>query len=106
MTDGKARALAQQARVILLDEPSSSLDLRHRLSMMETLRSEVANRGVAAVVALHDVWLAGTYCDRLTLLSESRNLAYRRWSAGPALQSPLSSTEKSPPLYCDRDCIY
>ena len=65
-----ARALAQQARVILLDEPSSSLDLRHRLSMMETLRSEVANRGVAAVVALHDVWLAGTYCDRLTLLSE------------------------------------
>ena len=65
-----ARALAQQAGVILLDEPSASLDLRHRLSMMETLREEVVNRNVAVVVALHDVSLAGRYCDRLTLLSE------------------------------------
>ena len=64
-----ARALAQQADIILLDEPSASLDLRHRLSVMETLRSEVASRGVAVVVALHDVSLAGQYCDRLSLLS-------------------------------------
>ena len=67
-----ARALAQQANVIILDEPSASLDLRHRLSIMETLRSEVADRQVAVVVALHDVSLAGRYCDRLTLLSEGR----------------------------------
>ncbi len=65
-----ARALAQQSGVILLDEPSASLDLRHRLSMMETLRFEAANRSVAVVVALHDVSLAGRYCDRLTLLSD------------------------------------
>ena len=65
-----ARALAQQAGIILLDEPSASLDLRHRLSMMETLRAEAVNRNVAVVVALHDVSLAGRYCDRLTLLSE------------------------------------
>ena len=65
-----ARALAQQSGVILLDEPSASLDLRHRLSMMETLRSEAVERGVAVVVALHDVALAGRYCDRLTLLSD------------------------------------
>lgn len=64
-----ARALAQQAGVILLDEPSASLDLRHRLSMMETLRAEAAARAVAVVVALHDVSLAGRYCDRLALLS-------------------------------------
>ena len=38
-----ARALAQQAGIILLDEPSASLDLRHRLSMMETLRAEAVN---------------------------------------------------------------
>ena len=67
-----ARALAQQANIIILDEPSASLDLRHRLSIMETLRSEVADRQVAVVVALHDVSLAGRYCDRLTLLSEGR----------------------------------
>ena len=65
-----ARALAQQAGIILLDEPSASLDLRHRLSMMETLRAEAVSRHVAVVVALHDVSLAGRYCDRLTLLSE------------------------------------
>ena len=65
-----ARALAQQANVILLDEPSASLDLKHRLSMMETLRAEAGERGVAVVAALHDVSLAGRYCDRLVLLSD------------------------------------
>ena len=65
-----ARALVQQARVILLDEPSSALDLRHRLSIMETLRQEIVMRQVAVVVALHDVALAGRYCDRLALMSE------------------------------------
>jgi iron complex transport system ATP-binding protein len=65
-----ARALAQQAGIILLDEPSASLDLRHRLSVMETLRAEAVGRQVAVVVALHDVSLAGRYCDRLVLLSE------------------------------------
>ena len=65
-----ARALAQQARVLLLDEPVAGLDLRHQLAAMETLRSEVAGDGVAVVVALHDVWLASRYCDRLTLLSD------------------------------------
>lgn len=67
-----ARALAQQAGVILLDEPSASLDLRHRLSIMETLRAEAAARRVAVVIALHDVSLAGRYCDRIHLLSEGR----------------------------------
>lgn len=67
-----ARALAQQADTLLLDEPSASLDLRHRLSIMETVRSEATDRGVAVVVALHDVSLAGTYCDRLAMLSRGR----------------------------------
>ena len=67
-----ARALAQQAATLLLDEPSASLDLRHRLSMMQTVRSEASDRGVAVVVALHDVSLAGSYCDRLALMSDGR----------------------------------
>ena len=64
-----ARALAQQADILLLDEPSASLDLRHRLSIMETVRAEASLRGVAVVVALHDVSLAGRYCDRLAMMS-------------------------------------
>ena len=70
-----ARALAQQAEVVLLDEPSASLDLRRRLSMMETLRDEIADRGVAVAVALHDIALAGRYCDRLALMSEGEIVA-------------------------------
>ena len=65
-----ARSLVQKASVILLDEPSSSLDLRYRLSIMETLKQEIELRQVAVVVALHDVFLAGRYCDRLALMSE------------------------------------
>ena len=53
-----ARSLVQQASVILLDEPSSSLDLRYRLSIMETLKQEIELRQVAVVVALHDVFLS------------------------------------------------
>ena len=67
-----ARALAQQAGVILLDEPSASLDLRHRLSIMEMLRAESESKQASVVVALHDVSLAGRYCDRLVLLSDGR----------------------------------
>ncbi len=65
-----ARALVQRAGVFLLDEPSSSLDLRYRLSIMETLRKEIESRQVTVVVALHDVFLAGRYCDRLALMSD------------------------------------
>ena len=64
-----ARALAQQARFLLLDEPATGLDLRHQLAAMETLRTEVAGGEVAVVVALHDVLLASRYCDRLALLA-------------------------------------
>ena len=63
-----ARALAQQAGVLVLDEPLASLDLRHRLAVLATLRVEAA-RGATVVVALHDVELAGRYCDRLILLA-------------------------------------
>ena len=66
-----ARALAQQAGVLVLDEPLASLDLRHRLAVMADLRTEAAG-GAAVVVALHDVELAGRYCDSLVLLAAGR----------------------------------
>ena len=66
-----ARALAQQAGVLVLDEPLASLDLRHRLAVMAVLRAEAAG-GAAVVMALHDVELAGRYCDRLALLAAGR----------------------------------
>jgi iron complex transport system ATP-binding protein len=62
-----ARTLAQEAGILLLDEPTSSLDLKHQLATMQSVVDEVAGRGVAAAVIVHDLSLAGRFCDRLLL---------------------------------------
>ena len=67
-----ARTLAQQASVLLLDEPAANLDLKHRLSIMDVMRAEIDEREIAVVMALHDLSLAGRYCDRLALMSNGR----------------------------------
>jgi iron complex transport system ATP-binding protein len=63
-----ARALAQEAPLLLLDEPIAGLDLAHQLQALDLLRATV-NGGRAAVVALHDLSLAGRRCDRVLLLA-------------------------------------
>ncbi len=69
-----ARLLAQNADVLLLDEPTASLDLQHQLLTMATARAE-ADRGVAVAVVLHDLSLASRHCDRLMLLNEGEVVA-------------------------------
>ncbi len=67
-----ARALAQQPKVLLLDEPTASLDLRHQAETL-TLAGELAHTGGLAVLAvLHDVNLASAYCDVLVLLQNGK----------------------------------
>ncbi len=68
-----ARALAQQPRVLLLDEPTSNLDILHQLTILGLVR-ELADGGLTAIAAIHDLNLAARYCDRLTLLSGGRAL--------------------------------
>ena len=63
-----ARALAQQPDVLLLDEPTASLDLRHQSEVL-TLARDLAHGGKAVLAVLHDVNLAAAYCDRLVLLN-------------------------------------
>ncbi len=70
-----ARAIAQGADVLLLDEPTAALDLKHRLVTMDIVRQEAARRGALAVIAAHDLSLAGRYCDRLVLLAGGRVIA-------------------------------
>jgi len=67
-----ARALAQQPRVLLLDEPASFLDIRHQVEVYDIVRelAETRERGVLTV--LHDLNLAAEYCDRIYLLREGR----------------------------------
>ena len=63
-----ARALAQEPEVLLLDEPTSSLDLRHQLDAMETIRSLVQRSGISVVMAIHDINLAARYADTVAMI--------------------------------------
>lgn len=67
-----ARALAQQAGVMLLDEPVSSLDIRHTAHILGLVRSLAREEGVCAVCVLHDLSLAGWFCDSIALMQCGR----------------------------------
>lgn len=71
-----ARALAQQPRLLLLDEPTSSLDLKNQLCTMGLVRSLCREEGLTAVVSIHDLNLAAMFCDRFLLLRDARLFAY------------------------------
>ena len=67
-----ARALAQEPEVLLLDEPTSNLDLRHQLEVLEMVRDVVRKQEMAAVISIHDLNLAARFCDRLVVLHRGR----------------------------------
>ncbi len=69
-----ARALAVEAEVLLVDEPTAALDPHHQLQILELLRREVRN-GHAVVAVLHDLTAAARFCDRLVLLDKGRVVA-------------------------------
>lgn len=67
-----ARALAQEPELFLFDEPTSNLDLKHQLEVLEITRSLTRSRGTSMVVALHDLNLAFTYSDKVIVLKKGR----------------------------------
>jgi iron complex transport system ATP-binding protein len=66
-----ARVLAQRTAVVLLDEPTAALDLRHQEDVMRVIRS-LAQSGRAVMVVVHDLSLAAAYADRIAMLSRGR----------------------------------
>ena len=70
-----ARSLAQQAHIMILDEPVSSLDIRHQIEIMRVLREE-ASRGITVICVLHDLNLATAYSDSIVMLSRGEVYAY------------------------------
>lgn len=64
-----SRALCQDAPVMLLDEPSSSLDIYHELNVMDILRDIVKEKGSTVICVMHDLNTAARYADFLFLLS-------------------------------------
>jgi ABC-type cobalamin/Fe3+-siderophores transport system ATPase subunit len=69
-----ARALAQGAPCLLLDEPLSQLDPRFQLALLKHLR-ECSGRGMTVVLVLHDLRLAGSWCSQLVLLDQGQRRA-------------------------------
>ncbi|HSG49874.1 MAG TPA: ABC transporter ATP-binding protein [Longimicrobiales bacterium] len=69
-----ARALAQQPRALILDEPTASLDIRHEMAILELLRGS-AECGITVLLVTHHLDLAARYADRLLLLDRGRLVA-------------------------------
>jgi iron complex transport system ATP-binding protein len=70
-----ARALAQEAGVLLLDEPTAHLDINYQVEIMHLARRENAENGKTVVVVLHDLNLAAEFCDRLIMLRDGELFA-------------------------------
>ncbi|MBN2841284.1 MAG: ABC transporter ATP-binding protein [Coriobacteriia bacterium] len=66
-----AQALAQQPRILLLDEPTSHLDLNHALQVLELVRS-LADGGLTVLGVFHDLGLAARFADRISIVADGR----------------------------------
>ncbi len=94
-----ARALAQETPILLLDEPTAHLDLRHQSRLLSLVRKLAHEQGLAVLMAVHDLNLAAIYADRVALLVEGhlRSLGtpdevLTLKNLGEAYQVPLSIT--------------
>jgi iron complex transport system ATP-binding protein len=76
-----ARALAQEPRLLVLDEPTASLDVRHEMELFELVRGLVNRHALAAIMITHHVNLAARFADRVLLLDAGRAAAH-----GPAVE--------------------
>ena len=70
-----ARALAQEPRLLVLDEPAVSLDLKHEMGLFELVRSLVDKQGLGVLMITHDLNLAARFADSLLLLNDGRPVA-------------------------------
>lgn len=67
-----ARAICQQTQIILLDEPTASLDLSHQVNIMDLMEKLVKEKGLTVVMVSHDINLAAMYADTLLLLKDGK----------------------------------
>ncbi len=70
-----ARALAQQPKILLLDEPTLHLDVNHQIEILELVRDLVKSQMLTAVLVSHDLNLVARYCDKLILLEKGQVIA-------------------------------
>ena len=71
-----ARALVQQPKLLLLDEPTSNLDPRNQYEMMALVRQIAQEQGITVLIVIHDLNLALRYCDRFYFLKDGTGYSY------------------------------
>ena len=67
-----ARALAQEAKILLLDEPTSALDLNNAVEFMKILKNISIKKEISVIIIIHDLNLASLFCDSLIILKDGR----------------------------------
>ena len=70
-----ARAIAQETKIIVLDEPISNLDIKHQIEVMEILKSLVDNTGVTAISVVHDLNIAIKYSNKIMVMHKGKAVA-------------------------------
>lgn len=71
-----AMLVAQDARLLLLDEPIAALDVAHQIEMLRLLKRLSAQQGIASVVVIHEINMAARFCDRILALKGGRLIAH------------------------------
>jgi iron complex transport system ATP-binding protein len=76
-----ARALATEAPILLLDEPTANLDLSHQSTLLTLVRNRCDQHRVAALVVTHDINLAAQFADHILLMKQGKTVNYGRPAA-------------------------
>ena len=94
-----ARALAQETRAILLDEPTANLDIGRQIEVLTLIKRLCREQNIAAMAAIHDLNLASQYCNRLVLISDGR-----LYKHGPPAE--VITAENIRAVYGAEHCVY
>jgi iron complex transport system ATP-binding protein len=94
-----ARALAQSAKTLLLDEPTAHLDLKHQADILTLVRDLAHAAGFAILIVLHDLNLAALYADRVALLSNGQLVAL-------GTPEEVLTTDRLSPVYGMRITVF
>lgn len=94
-----ARVLAQETKVILLDEPTANLDISHQVEILDLIKNLCLENNLTVVVALHDLNLASQYCDRLIMINNGRVHA-------EGIPEEVITARNIEDVYGAEDCVY
>lgn len=75
-----ARAIAQEAKVIMLDEPTSNLDVKYQIEVLETIHKTVKDKNLSACLIIHDLDLVMRFCDKILMIRDGESVAFGKTS--------------------------